>query len=177
MIPVEELDVQCEMFIDLENLRDNGFDLIPAVEFQGWNQFFDRLVGPVFPPLVKEFWIHATCAPKAILSFVMGKEISITENVIRKLFGLEGEGEVAIPKDRFDMNIVYAEIFTSGNASTKIKDLKDEYKIWAKIFISCIHHRKESSSPDYINQDQQYLLYCIGKNIKVDLAYLLFNHL
>ena len=37
LIPVEELDVQCEMFIDLENLRDNGFDLIPAVEFQGWN--------------------------------------------------------------------------------------------------------------------------------------------
>ena len=154
MIPFDDLEVICEMMIDLENLRDNGFDLFPAVEFQGWTQFFDRLMGPVFPPLVKEFWIHVVTTLKGILSFVMGKEISITENVIRKLLGLHGEGEVGIPRERFDMDIVYNEIFTSGGGSTKIKDLKDIYKIWAKIFISCIHHRKESSSPDYINQDQ-----------------------
>ena len=55
LIPVDSLEVLSELMVDFENLRDNGFDLIPAVEFQGWGNFFDRLVGPVFPYLAKEF--------------------------------------------------------------------------------------------------------------------------
>ena len=90
LIPVDSLEVISELMVDFENLKANGFDLLPSVEFQGWGNFFDRLVGPVFPHLVKEFWIHVIASPKAILSFVMGKEISITENLFRKLLGFEG---------------------------------------------------------------------------------------
>ena len=177
LIPVDSLEVVAELMVDFDNLKENGFDLLPAVEFQGWKNFFDRLVGPVFPHLVKEFWIHAIASPKVILSFVMGKEISITENLIRKLLGFEGHGVTGISSGRMDMSKVYAEIFISGQASNKVRDLKSYYKIWARIIHGCIHHRKETSSPDYINADQQYLLFCLGTNVKTDLPYLLFNHL
>lgn len=75
------------------------------------------------------------------------------------------------------METVYSEIFTSGFHSNKIKYLKPPYKIWARIFLGCIFHRKPSNSPDYINNEQLYLLYCIGKDLKVDLPHLLFDHL
>ena len=107
----------------------------------------------------------------------MGKEISITENLIRKLLGFEGTGVTGIANGRMEMSKVYAEIFTNGQGSSKARDLKNKYKIWARIIHGCIHHRKETSSPKYINADQQYLLFCLGTNIKIDLPYLLFDHL
>ena len=131
----------------------------------------------MFPHLVKEFWIHAIASPKVILSFVMGKEISITENLIRKLLGFEGHGVTGISSGRMDMSKVYAEIFTIGQASNKVKDLKNQYNTWERIIHGCINHMKETSSPNYINVDQQYLLFCLGTNVKIDLPYLLFNHL
>ena len=35
LIPADSFEVVYEMLIDLENLRHNGFNLFPAVEFQG----------------------------------------------------------------------------------------------------------------------------------------------
>ncbi|KAL5074520.1 hypothetical protein RYX36_013504 [Vicia faba] len=61
--------------------------------------------------------------------------------------------------------------------SNKIKNLKNKYKIWARIFTGCIYHKKDSSSHDYINADQVFILYCIGTGKKVDLPFILFNHL
>ena len=97
LIPIDSLEVLSELIVDFENLRENGFDLFPVVKFQGWESFFDRLIGPFFPHLVKLFWIHAIATPKVILSFVMGKEISITENQIRKLLGFKGLGVTGMP--------------------------------------------------------------------------------
>ncbi|XP_058752247.1 uncharacterized protein LOC131625404 [Vicia villosa] len=118
-IPTAELEVLCELMVDFDNLREHDFNLKANMMVQGWNNFFDRLIGPVYPDLVKEFWIHSTLTPKAIISFVLGQEIFITENLIRKA----------------------------------------------------------TVSPTYINQDQQYLLYCIGKGQRIDLPHLLFIHM
>ena len=76
-----------------------------------------------------------------------------------------------------DMSRVHADTFTTGQDSTKVRDLKNQYKIWARIIHGCILHRNEISSPDYINADQQYLLFCLGTNVKIDLPYLLFDQL
>ena len=76
-----------------------------------------------------------------------------------------------------DQTIVSKEIFSSRKPSNKIKDLKDYLIIWSKIIMGCINHRKPTSSLDYINNDQQYLLYFIAIKAKVHLPYLLFNHL
>ncbi|XP_058775244.1 uncharacterized protein LOC131649499 [Vicia villosa] len=164
--------------VDFDNLQEHNFNIKNNMLVQGWEMFFDRLIGPVYPELVKEFWIHATLTPKAILSFVLGKEISITENLIKRLLNLEGYfGAAGAIVGRTDWDAVYAEIFTSRESSKNIKDLKPPYRIWDKILLGCIYHRKASVSPNYMNQDQQYILYCIGKGQRVDLPYILFIHM
>ena len=35
LIPVDNLEVISEIMVDFENLKANGFDLLPTVEFQG----------------------------------------------------------------------------------------------------------------------------------------------
>ncbi|KAL5075944.1 hypothetical protein RYX36_014928 [Vicia faba] len=159
----------CELLIDFESMKENDFDLTADVEFQGWNIYFDRLLGPVFLKLVKELWIHGSSSNHQATSYVMGKKIAITEELIAKLIGYNGGGircsEMA--EKCLDLTTISREIFTSGQPSGKIKDLKDYFRIWAKIILGCINHRKLTSSPNYINIDQQFLLYFIAtKNLK-----------
>ena len=59
LTPVKNLEVLSELIIDFGSLKENGFDLTEEVRAQKWERYFDRLVGPTFPMLVKEFWIHA----------------------------------------------------------------------------------------------------------------------
>lgn len=107
----------------------------------------------------------------------MGKTIMVTEKMISQLIGCEDVVVVTAPASRMDMATIYSEIFIYGFQSNNIRDLKPHYKIWAKIFLGYIFHRKPSNSPDYINNEQLYLLYCIGQNLKVDLPHHLFIHL
>lgn len=151
--PVDKLEVHCETFVDFDSLADNGFDFREIVKFQGWEKFFERLPGPVFPVLVKEFWIHASVYPKVVVSSVMGTKFMVTEQLLRKLFGYEHEDVDYLPPSRRDMEEVHAEVFVSGEHSNKIKDLKPHYKIWVNIFIGCIFHKKNTNSPDYINNE------------------------
>lgn len=174
--PVDKLEVQCENFVDFDSLAENGFDFREAVKYQGWEKFFDRLPGPVYPTLVKEFWIHASSYPKVVVSSVMGTKFMVTEELLRQLFGYQHEDVDYLPPARRDLDEVHAEVFISGEHSNKIKDLKPKYKIWAKILIGCVFHRKNTNSPDYINNQQIYILYCIGTNRRVDLPHAIFEH-
>lgn len=174
---VNKLEVLCELMVDFESMVENGFDFRHSMHHQGWIKYFERLVGTVYPTLVKEFWIHAQAYPIVIISSVMGKKLMITEKLISHLIGYGHTEVVATPASRRDMQAIYSEVFTAGVHSNKIRDLKPAYKIWARIFLGCIFHRKPSNSPDYINNEQLYLLYCIGKDVIVDLPNILFNHL
>ena len=109
----------------------------------------------------------------------MGKKIFITEDLISRLIGYNGGGVRCIDMAErcSDVASIAREIFTLGLPSSKIRDLKDHQRIWAKIIMGCINHRKPTSSPDYINIDQQFLIYFISKKTKVNLPHLLFNHL
>lgn len=175
--PIDKLEVHCEILVDFRSLADNGFDFQDIVRFQGWEKYFDRLIGPVFPTLIKEFWIHASAYPKVVISSVMGTKFMITEQLIKQLIGYEHEDVHYNPAARRNMDEISAEVFIFGVHSNKIKDLKPHYKIWAKIFLGCIFHRNVTNSPDYINNKQIYLLYCIGTGIRVDLPHVLFDHL
>ncbi|XP_058765541.1 uncharacterized protein LOC131639040 [Vicia villosa] len=87
-IPLYQLEVICELMVDVENLEKHEIHLEENMRFQGWAPMFYDLCGPVYPDLVKEFWIHATVMPKVILSLVHGELFLITESILRKLFGL-----------------------------------------------------------------------------------------
>ncbi|XP_058747225.1 uncharacterized protein LOC131620242 [Vicia villosa] len=155
LIPLEQLEVICELMVDFENLEKHDIHLTENMVFQGWGDFFYGLCGPVYPDLVKEFWVHATVMPKAILSIVHSELFSITENLLRKLFGLENaEGVTEATPGRADWDAVYAKIFQNGKKSKEVKDLKTPYKIPAKILLGCFYHRKSTVSSNYVNKDQ-----------------------
>ncbi|KAL5078627.1 hypothetical protein RYX36_007048 [Vicia faba] len=146
LTPIDSLEVLCELIIYFESMKENDFDLTADVEFQGWIRYFDRLLGPVFLKLVKEFWIHASSSNHQVTSYVMEKKITITKELIAKLIGHN--------------------------------DLKDYFRICEKkIILGCINHRKPTSSPDYINMDQQFMLYFIASKAKINVPHMLFNHL
>ncbi|XP_058726435.1 uncharacterized protein LOC131597780 [Vicia villosa] len=101
LIPLHQLEVICELMVDFDNLEKHDVHLTENMVFQGWGPLFYDLCGPVYPDLVKELWVHETVMPKEILSIVHGELFSITETLLRKLFGLmnvEGVTE-ATPKN------------------------------------------------------------------------------
>src|SRR3954469_15180358 len=66
-----EMEVLCESSVDFENLRIHGFNTNAETVEQGWSNYLERLVGPIYRALVKDFWVHATSTPTAIISFVL----------------------------------------------------------------------------------------------------------
>src|SRR4051812_6616637 len=86
-----ELEVLFESSVDFENLRMHGFNTNAETMAQGWSNYFERLVGPIYPHLVKDFWVNATVTPSAIIFFVLGHEVVVTEQLIRKLYNLDDE--------------------------------------------------------------------------------------
>lgn len=90
---VNELMVLWETVVDFKNLKDNGFDFSKTLDLQGWKTFFERLTGPVYPFLVKQFWVHATAEKETVISYVMNRKIVIIEKSIVDLISHNGKGK------------------------------------------------------------------------------------
>lgn len=90
---VDELMVLCETIIDFKKLKDNGFDFSEILELQGWKYFLERLTGPVYLVLVKQFWIHVVTTKDTISSFVINRKIMVTEKSIANLISHNGCGK------------------------------------------------------------------------------------
>lgn len=70
--PFEKLEVLCESLVDFDNMRRNGADLTDELKKQGWENDFQRLYGPVYTNLVKEFWRFVDADDHYIVSYVLG---------------------------------------------------------------------------------------------------------
>src|SRR4051812_16621649 len=145
-IPPSEMEVLCESSVDFENLRLNGFNTDAETMAQGWSNYLDRLVGLIYPALVKDLWAHATVTPTAIISFVLGHEVVINEKLIRKLYNLDNEeGCPGALYGRIYWITVERQISNaSGIASHQTGLLKPFYKVWAEIILGSLYHRKRS---------------------------------
>src|SRR3954466_4980773 len=176
-IPNDELEVLCELMVDFDNLEANQFHLKEDIIFQGWTSLFAEFVGPVYPDLVKEFWVHVVVAPNAILSFVHGKFVVVTENILRVMFDLKNPEGAFESDQRADLGDVLSTLYPNIKKTQYVKNLRDVYRIWTKILLGCFYHRKGTHASDFINNDQRYILYCIATKKKVDVIYIIFNHL
>src|SRR3954469_14203111 len=176
-IPKNELEVLCELMVDFDNIEEHQFHLKEDIIFQGWTSLFAEFVGPVYPDLVKEFWSHAVVAPKSILSFVHGKSVVITENILRVMFDLKNPEGAFEFDQRADLEDVLSTLYPNVKKTKYVKNLRDVYRIWTKILLGCFYHRKGTHASDFINNDQRYILYCIATKKKVDAIYIIFNHL
>lgn len=63
--------------MDFDNLKENGMDLTPELKNQGWLTYFNRLYGPIYTNLVKEFWRFVDCDDHYIISHVLGIKMVI----------------------------------------------------------------------------------------------------
>src|SRR3954469_5456880 len=146
---------------------------------QGWSKYLDRLVGPIYPDLVKDFWVHATVTSTAIISFVLGHEVVISEKLIRKLYNLnDEEGWSGFRHASVDWSIVEKQISqSSGIDSNNTGTLRPFYRVWAEIILGSLHLRKRMLSSSYISPDHKYTLFCIGKKIEINISHILFENL
>ncbi|XP_058756488.1 uncharacterized protein LOC131629725 [Vicia villosa] len=174
-----ELEVLYESSVDFENLRIHGFNTNAETMAQGLLNYLERLVGPIYLDLVKDLWVNATVTPTAIISFVLGHEIVVTEQLIRKLYNLDDEeGSTGALPGIFDWTAVEKEISTVvGVVSHQTGSLKPFYKVWAEIILGSLYHRKRSFTSTYIDPNQEYVLFCISKGIEVNISNILFQHL
>jgi hypothetical protein len=99
--PVEQLEVLKESRVKFNSMAANKMDLRQDVAFQGWGHFFERLHGPIYEKIVKEFWKHATCDDHYIVSHVLGRKVVITEKLIARILQLNHrEGKVIAGKEK-----------------------------------------------------------------------------
>lgn len=83
--PFEKLEFLCESLVDFENMKHNGIDLTEDLQKQGWGNYFQRLYGPIYTFLIKEFWRFADCNDHFIVSYILRVKMVITEKSIAKL--------------------------------------------------------------------------------------------
>src|SRR3954465_4144031 len=154
-IPKDKLEVLCELMVDFDSIEEHEFHLKEDIIFQGWTSLFAEFCGPVYPDLVKEFLGHAVVAPKSILSFIHGKFVVVTENILRMMFDLRNpEGAFEIDQ-RDDWEVVLSNLYTDVNETKHVKDMRHLYKIWTKILLGCFYHRKGTHAADFINNEQK----------------------
>jgi hypothetical protein len=73
--PISDLFCFIEKAVDFECLRVNGMGEIKELfEKQGLSTFFDILNGPVYPTLVKDFWMKAEVISKGTFLAAQSQE-------------------------------------------------------------------------------------------------------
>lgn len=108
-----------------------------------------------------EFWILAKSSLFQVTSFMFGKKIQIYEKLIAKLIRHDGSGmrcEYMVEKES-NLTEISKMIFISRKQFSMVKDLHPHLRIWDRIILGCVHHRRITNSFNYINGDQQYVLY------------------
>lgn len=155
--PLNELMVLCETIIDFKILEENGLDFSKALELQGWKAFFERLTGPVYAVLVKQFWVHATAEKKTITSYVMNTKIVITKKSITDLISHDGKGKrIHSTNINARREVVIALIIFKEETNFEdekcpsAKDLTRHLRVWFKCILGCIHHKPSTNSSDYL---------------------------
>ncbi|PNX54569.1 cullin-like protein [Trifolium pratense] len=53
------LSLVSEKMVDFEGLKANNFDVEPYFIKQGWKRYFEMLNGPIYPELLRHFWMKA----------------------------------------------------------------------------------------------------------------------
>lgn len=57
------------------------------------------------------------------------------------------------------------------------KDLSDKLRVWFKMTMGCIHHQPSTKSSNYINFNQNFMLFFLEKGFRMALPPILFMFL
>lgn len=87
--PFDKLEVLCESLVDFENMKRKEIDLTEEHRKKWWENYFQRLYGPIYTYMVKELWRFAYSDDHYISFYVLGVKIIITEKSIATLLNME----------------------------------------------------------------------------------------
>lgn len=177
---IDKMNVLGEILVDFENLRGNIYDLYDVLRTKQWKTYFDRLNRPIYPEIVKDFWVHAYVSDnRMICSKVSGQSICIIKEDISLLIGHDGPGErcINMPTGYSKMCEISSNIIKSNVKNRNHKELHGHLRGWLKIILKSFYYRPSNYSLDYINIDQKYLLNFIASRTKVNFPEILFNFL
>jgi hypothetical protein len=184
--PISDLFLHIERPVDFEGIRVNGATGIKeAFEAQKLLTCLDSLNGPVYPEIVKDFWmkaeiIHGNSRPneeylgKEIRSEVGGVCIRIRHEHIREAAQLPFSGVIPYPSEDINHYIqeeIYGKISTSKNNN----DMKPYYKMLYKIM--CDSLLPKVGSTDQVSNQYKTILYYLGTKAEVNFAKVIFEHL
>lgn len=130
----------------------------------------------MYPVLVKQFWVHPTAEKETITSYVMNRKIVINIKSIADLLPHNGKGKrIHNAKINTKREVVIAPIIFKVGTNLEddkrpsAKDLTNRLRVWFKIIFGCIHHRPITSSSDYVNTRQKFMLFFLEKGLKLGL--------
>src|ERR1044072_7985349 len=90
---------------------------------------------------------------------------------------MEGEGHASGA-----INFLHQQLYSDYSPEKpkkayKVKTLHPKLRAWHRIILGCINPRPPTSSADYINTNQKYMLYCLIKKKKICLPFIIFQYL
>src|ERR1044072_5261006 len=90
---------------------------------------------------------------------------------------MEGEGHASGA-----INFLHQQLYSDYSPEKqkkeyKVKTLHPKLRAWHRIILGCINPRPPTSSADYININQKYMLYCLMKHKKLCLPFIIFQYL
>ena len=141
----------------------------------GWDKF-----------LVKHFYTHFTYHNfDTIISYVKGKEIQITRDLLSSIFKIP-RGEVRhfatntwITMDGFNTLTALRQIFHDNSIESLTKPTLSELTVEHRIIHHLITHNiiPRAGSSDYLFHFENFLLWGILNDIKLDLPYYMIYHM
>jgi hypothetical protein len=178
--PISELFCFIEKAVDFESLRVNGMGILKELfDKQSLSVYFDILNGPVYPNLVKDFWMKADVLNKnsfqrvsesgkiseylgqEIRSEVSGVCIRIRAEHIRQVLRLPLSGLVVRTDEKESNPLMQEEIYCKGSSSKGNQDMKPLYKMLYKILHESIIPKVGSTVQ--VSQYYKSILYYVGK--------------
>ncbi|KAI5430207.1 hypothetical protein KIW84_034689 [Lathyrus oleraceus] len=124
--PFEKHEVLCESLVDFETMKRNGVDLTEELKMQGWETYLQRLYGPVYTNLAKEFWCFIDSDDHYIVSYTLGVKIS-------------AEGKHSKNKELYHDLPVWLKIILGTIHHRPASNSSDYINIDHKCILYCIH--------------------------------------
>lgn len=102
----DNMEVNVEHCIVLPLLRQLGIDLASNFVVASWNNFFKGSVH-VYPELVRQLWRTNSIIENAVKGIVLGREITMSEEIVSTTIGCKNERVLFIPnwKDDYEGDV------------------------------------------------------------------------
>ncbi|PNY08865.1 hypothetical protein L195_g005402 [Trifolium pratense] len=120
------LTLLMEKMVDFEVLKVNNFDVESYFLKQGWKRYFDMLNGPVYPDLLKHFWMKARVFTKSEAEL---EEKMVVANNPSLLGKTRGETRLMeFTETQIRLNICGLNLILTKRHFIKLLDLEDSGK-------------------------------------------------